>query len=210
MRHEAAPREAGARAGQSHDPRDPHPGPAPRRPLGLFAVPLLTVLAALAPLAVGCSAAPSRTSALPPNDIIKTAQQKLTDTCLTRQGLTPPRPGDRGRPPSPAEQQRVTHALFGAGHTELSLTLPTGYSVRAHTDGCLASAQRTLYGDQRRWFRVSTVINNLKPEAAFRKEPLSEVRTRHRGDLAEWRRLRARALINAKAHLQAGPPRAAR
>ncbi|MER7344345.1 hypothetical protein ABT390_02935 [Streptomyces aurantiacus] len=168
----------------------------------------MALLTALASLAVGCSAPPSRTSELPPNDIIKTAQRKLTETCLTRQGLTPPHPGSR--PPSRAEQQRVTRALFGTGRTELSLTLPTGYSVRAHTDGCLAEAQRTLYGDQRRWFRVSTVVNNLKPEAAFRKEPLTEVRTRHHGELAEWRRLRARAVINAKAHLQADPPRAAR
>ncbi|WJV51474.1 hypothetical protein QUY26_28200 [Streptomyces flavofungini] len=159
-------------------------------------------------MAVGCAPPAERTPALTPDDTIKTAQQRLTDTCLTRKGLTPPQPGSR--PASAAEQQRVARALFGTGRTELSLTLPTGHSVRAHTDGCLASAQRTLYGDQRRWFRVSTVVNNLKPEAAFREQPLTEVRARHRGDLAEWRRLRTRALINAKAHLQSESARAVR
>lgn len=197
MRHEAASREARARA-------ERRARSLPR----LASLASLAAVTSLASLAVGCSPPPSRTTELPPNDIIKTAQRQLTDTCLARRGLTPPTPGSR--PPSAAEQQRVTRALFGTGRTELSLTLPTGYSVRAHTDGCLAEAQRTLYGDQRRWFRVSTVVNNLKPEATFRKEPLTEVRARHRGELTEWRRLRARAVINAKAHLQATPQRAAR
>ncbi|MVO84116.1 hypothetical protein GPA10_04860 [Streptomyces sp. p1417] len=169
-----------------------------------------TALAAAVALAVltvaGCTS-PTRSTSMPPNEVIKTAQRDLTEGCLTRQGLAPPRPG--ARPASAPRQQQVTRAVFGAGRTELSVKLPTGYSVRAHTDGCLAAAQRTLYGDQRRWFRVSTVVNNLKPEAAFRKEPLAEVRTRHRADLAEWRRLRARALINAKAHLQAESHRTA-
>jgi hypothetical protein len=44
----------------------------------------------------------------------------------------------------------------------LSLRLTTGHVVRAHTDGCLAAAQRRLYGDQRRWFRASVVVNNLR------------------------------------------------
>ncbi|MFD9887643.1 hypothetical protein ACFWZT_39955 [Streptomyces alboflavus] len=181
------------------------PGPRGSRPnlRALATLPLLM----LTVLAVGCAPSGEDAPGLTPGDTIKAAQQQLTDTCLTRKGLTPPRPGDR--PPSAAEQQRVARALFGTGRTELALTLPTGHAVRAHTDGCLASAQRTLYGDQRRWFRVSTVVNNLKPEAAFREEPLTEVRDRHRSDLAEWRRLRTRALINAKAHLQSESRRAA-
>ncbi|MFH8792812.1 hypothetical protein [Streptomyces sp. NPDC017941] len=219
MRYETAPRDAAARVWRSRNPRAVKPrcprGPLPR-PRALRAVARLSaravhtalaVLTALTVLTVASCASPVRTASMPPNDVIRTAQRDLTEDCLTRQGLTPPRPGAR---PSPAaRQQRVTRALFGTGRTELSLTLPTGYSVRAHTDGCLAAAQRTLYGDQRRWFRVSTVVNNLKPEASFRKEPLSEVRARHRADLAEWRRLRARALVNAKAHLQAVGHRAA-
>ncbi|MFD9861687.1 hypothetical protein [Streptomyces alboflavus] len=189
--------------GRSATGRSARSKPA-RRPHTLAPLPLLLLLTVLT---VGCAPSVERKPGLPPADTIKAAQQQLTDTCLTRKGLAPPRPGDR--PPSAAEQQRVARALFGTGRTELSLTLPTGHAVRAHTDGCLASAQRTLYGDQRRWFRVSTVVNNLKPEAAFRKQPLTEIRDRHRGDLAEWRRLRTRALINAKAHLQSESRRAA-
>ncbi|TGA93679.1 hypothetical protein [Streptomyces sp. MZ04] len=143
---------------------------------------------------------------MPPADIIKAAQQQLTDRCLKRQGLTPPR-AEAPRAATPAtrdsreESQRVADALFGAGRTELSLTLPTGYSVRAHTDGCLAAAQRTLYGDQRRWFEVSTIANNLKPEAAHRHRSLAWVRARHRTELSDWHSMRAQALRRATAQL---------
>ncbi|MFD0418976.1 hypothetical protein [Streptomyces sp. NPDC127108] len=204
MRREVTPRERREAGAHLSVPGLSGRGRFVRGLRALAALPLVL----LALLAVGCAPRAERTPALPPDDMIKAAQQKLTDTCLTRKGLTPPRPGSRA--PSTAEQQRVARALFGTGRTELSLTLPTGHSVRAHTDGCLASAQRTLYGDQRRWFRVSTVVNNLKPEAAFREQPLTEIRARHRTDLADWRRLRTRALINAKAHLQSESSRAVR
>ncbi|MFC0052192.1 hypothetical protein [Streptomyces actinomycinicus] len=64
-------------------------------------------------------------------------------------------------------------ALFGTGPAQLSLTLATGYTVRTHTDGCLAQAQRFLYGDQARWFRAEVTVNNLRPEAEARlgKDP---------------------------------------
>ncbi|MFE0171933.1 hypothetical protein ACFWZ2_06420 [Streptomyces sp. NPDC059002] len=148
----------------------------------------------------GCAPAPAPTRPpMRPDDLIKAAQQRLTDRCLTHQGLTPPRAGQRPGATRAARRQdrRVSDALFGAGRTELSLTLPTGYSVRAHTDGCLATAQQTLYGDQRRWFQVSTVVNNLKPEAAHRDRSLASVRAMHRTELADWRRLRAHALSRA-------------
>ncbi|MEV0317789.1 hypothetical protein ACIBKX_03510 [Streptomyces sp. NPDC050658] len=161
-------------------------------------------LVACALLIGGCAPAPGPARPeMPPGDIIKAAQQQLTDRCLKRQGLTPPRAGQpraataAGR----AESRRVADALFGAGRTELALTLPTGYSVRAHTDGCLASAQRTLYGDQRRWFEVSTVVNNLGPEAAHRHRSLDWVRARHRTELADWKQLRTQALRRATAQL---------
>ncbi|MCQ4206129.1 hypothetical protein [Streptomyces longispororuber] len=142
-------------------------------------------------LLAGCARQPAR-PALSPDDTIRAAQQKLTDRCLTRQGLTPPRPG---RPAaSPAQEQRVATALFGRPPAELTLTLANGVPVSAHTDGCLAAAQRTLYGDEKRWFRASTVVNNLKPEAAYRKSSLASVRARHRTELTDWRRLRAHAL----------------
>ncbi|MFF7759398.1 hypothetical protein [Streptomyces griseorubiginosus] len=127
------------------------------------------------------------------DDVIKAATRKLTDDCLTRQGLSPE-----------SDRQRVADALFGTGPSELSLRLPTGYTVRAHTDGCLAAAQQRLYGDQDRWFHTSVVVNNLQPEAARTGRPLSEVRAAHRAELTEWRRLRARALTQATALLEGG------
>ncbi|MFF1257698.1 hypothetical protein ACFVZT_12835 [Streptomyces sp. NPDC058321] len=160
--------------------------------------PALTVLGPLSMaglLVTGC-AARDPGPALSADDTVKAATQLLTDRCLTARGLTPPRPGRR--PGTQAQEERLADALFGAGRTELSLRLPTGYSVRAHTDGCLASAQRALYGDQRRWFQVSTVVNNLKPEAAYRKTSLASVRAGHRTEVAAWRRLREHALNRAR------------
>jgi hypothetical protein len=95
--------------------------------------------------------------------------------------------------------------MFGSGRTELSLRLSTGHVVRAHTDGCLAEAQRRLYGDQHRWFRTSTVVNNIEPEAAHTDRTLAEVRADRRAELADWRRLRARALTEATALIENDP-----
>ncbi|MFF1698962.1 hypothetical protein ACFVXC_35925 [Streptomyces sp. NPDC058257] len=196
------------------------------RPLlaALFLSPSLLLLSA-------CAQSPTA-PALPPDDVIRSAQQQLTDDCLKRQGLTPPRPhhgndshryshshshshshsgdynGTASNPRNPGEQsvraqERTAAALFGTGRTELSLKLATGYTVRAHTDGCLAAAQRTLYGDQRRWFEVSTIANNLKPEAAYRHRTLTSVRAEHRQDLADWRTLHTHALHQATTRLTA-------
>lgn len=152
-------------------------------------------------LLTGCAEPAPRPA---PDDVLKAATQRLTDGCLTRQGLTPPRPG---RTPSPAaEQRRVDDALFGTGRAELSVVLPTGYAVRAHTDGCLAAAQRRLYGDQRRWFRASVIVNNLRPEAEHTHRDLAEVRARHSAEIADWRRLRAHALSEATSPLDNPPP----
>lgn len=176
-----------------------------RRPLPIPATPLAALLVCGVLLTAGtaCSTAPPATSAsasappprFSPDDVIKAATQRLTDDCLARQGLTPPRPGQSGSPD--AGRTRVAEAMFGAGRTELSLRLPTGHVVRAHTDGCLAEAQRRLYGDQRRWFRTSTIVNNLAPEAAHTDRTLAEVHADRRTELAEWRRLRSRALTEA-------------
>ncbi|UQX00677.1 hypothetical protein [Streptomyces sp. RerS4] len=161
-------------------------------------------------LLTGCDAPRPSRAATPPadragaadraDDVIKAATRHLTDACLTRQGLTPPRPG-QSPPPADERQRRVSDALFGAGPTELSLSLPTGHVVRAHTDGCLAAAQQRLYGDQARWFRTSVVVNNLEPEAAHTHRDLAEVRARHRAEIADWQRLRAHALSEATALL---------
>ncbi|MFE6161030.1 hypothetical protein ACFQ7F_19190 [Streptomyces sp. NPDC056486] len=188
----------------------------PHRPWPLLAAlllaPSLLFLSACAKSPTVPATAPA--PALPPDDVIRSAQQQLTDGCLKRQGLTPPRPrhgnssgsgsgsGSADNGPSQT-QERTAAALFGTGRTELSIELPTGYTVRAHTDGCLAAAQRTLYGDQRRWFEVSTIANNLKPEAAYRHRTLASVRAEHRQELADWRTLRARALHHATTRLTA-------
>ncbi|MBC2876501.1 MULTISPECIES: hypothetical protein [Streptomyces] len=139
-----------------------------------------------------------------PDDVIKAATQRLTDACLARQGLNPQISAQSSQ--SATEERRVTDALFGAGRTELSVTLPTGYVVRAHSDGCLAAAQRRLYGDQPRWFRASVIVDNLKPEADRIHRSLAEVRDRHRTEIADWRRMRARALTAAATVLDTPPP----
>ncbi|MQY14676.1 hypothetical protein SRB5_48520 [Streptomyces sp. RB5] len=139
-----------------------------------------TVLALLLALTAGCTAAKERP--LTPDDTVRAATRLLVDRCLTERGLTPPRPGEH-RADSP-EARRVTDAYFGTGRAELSLTLPGGYTVSQHTDGCLAAAQRRLYGDQGRWFRASTSVNNLKAKASP-------------GDRAAYRELRKRALVRA-------------
>jgi hypothetical protein len=61
-----------------------------------------------------------------------------------------------------AQQQRLTDAMFGTGPRELSTRTATGLVVKANSDGCLAAAQRDLYGDQARWFRTEVAVNNLE------------------------------------------------
>ncbi|MGW1055909.1 hypothetical protein ACWDBD_37465 [Streptomyces sp. NPDC001118] len=160
--------------------------------------PLTTAGAAFVVLGLSLTACTTRADTSPrpsPDDVVKAATRRLTGDCLTRRGLAPPRPG--GPTPSTTEQQRVTAALFGTGPAQLSLRLPTGHVVRAHTDGCLAAAQRRLYGDQVRWFRTSVVVNNLGPEATATHQSLAEVRARHRAEITEWQRLRTHAVDEA-------------
>ncbi|MFJ2745183.1 hypothetical protein ACIO3O_36625 [Streptomyces sp. NPDC087440] len=142
----------------------------------------------LAVVLSGCAGRGAPPVVLGPDDTVKAAQQLLTDRCLARQGLVPPRPGAAAPPPEQAG--RVVGALFGTGRAELSLTLPGGQVIRQHSDGCLAAAQRRLYGDQKRWFLVSTRVNNLRSAAPA-------------ADRAEHRRLRERALERSRALLAA-------
>ena len=155
---------------------------------------LPTALGLVLVLALGGCAAPPGPPPLGDDDSVRAAQQLLTDRCLARQGLTPPRPGQR---PGEEEQREVADALFGAGEAELAQELPTGFVVRAHTDGCLAGAQRALYGDQERWFRASTVVNNLRAIAAHEDRGLAAVRADHRADVTAHDRLRAHAVERA-------------
>ncbi|MFC9293815.1 hypothetical protein ACFTWH_08610 [Streptomyces sp. NPDC057011] len=165
----------------------------------------LPAAAALAcALLTGCAAGGAEPVGAP-DELIKAAAQRLTDACLIRQGLVPPRRVP-GRQPG-KDDERVSAALFGSGPAELSVALPTGYVVRAHTDGCLAAAQQRLYGDQPGWFRASVVVNNLRPEAAHTHRDVAEVRARHHAEIADWQRLRAHALTEATAVLKSPPPK---
>ncbi|NEA98509.1 hypothetical protein [Streptomyces sp. SID13726] len=81
-------------------------------------------------------------------------------------------------------QQRLVDALFGTGRRELSTRTATGLVVRTNSDGCLAEAQRVLYGDQGRWFRTEVTINNLGAAAHQRvtRDPA------YRAVLVRWAR----------------------
>jgi hypothetical protein len=88
---------------------------------------------------------------------------------------TPPRrrtaggPAEHGERARTEEQSRkVTAAVFGTGERELSAPLPGGYTVSVNTDGCLATAQRQLYGDQKRWVRAQVLVDNQRAEAGRR------------------------------------------
>ncbi|SNX61890.1 hypothetical protein SAMN06272735_3640 [Streptomyces sp. TLI_55] len=148
------------------------------------ALAALCLAACLVACVTGCGGPREPAVSLSPDDTLKASQVLLTDRCLTRQGLTPPRPGG---PPASTD---VDHALFGTGRAELTLELPSGHVVGAHTDGCLAAAERRLYGDQQRWFRAMTLVNNLKSRAP-------------REERAAYRELRAHGLTEARALLSA-------
>ncbi|MFF4578695.1 peptidase inhibitor family I36 protein [Streptomyces sp. NPDC001373] len=51
------------------------------------------------------------------------------------------------------ERAAARTALMGSSPTGLSATAPTGMTLTASTGGCIAQAQRTLYGDLAAWFR---------------------------------------------------------
>ncbi|MFG2754069.1 hypothetical protein [Streptomyces xanthophaeus] len=140
--------------------------------------------AAVALLLMGCAGTPTAAPATPASgqaqdDLIKSAQRALVTRCLAGKGLT--LPTTKARPESP-EDKRLQAALFGTGPRELALKLPTGYTVTANTDGCLANAQRTLYGDQKTWFRAEVIVNNLRAEAQSRMTADPD----HRAAMARW------------------------
>ncbi|MFF1766489.1 hypothetical protein [Streptomyces sp. NPDC058249] len=175
--------------------------------LGLLGAPALTGCA-MTPKATKTTTDERRALALPTtergkDDLIDTAQRVLVERCLARQGLTLRHPPDKrlsdkrtsderpsGKPSSDERSasaeadRRLQAALFGRGRPELSVTLPTGYTVTAHTDGCLAAAQRELYGDQGRWFRARVVVNNLGAEVQHRMKRDPD----YRAATARWTR----------------------
>ncbi|WAU86678.1 hypothetical protein O1Q96_24890 [Streptomyces sp. Qhu-G9] len=147
-------------------------------------------IAAMALLVTSCAdhptASPHReipASGQAQDDLIKSAQLALVARCLSGQGLGVP--SLRQRPKSAtAEDKQVQAAHFGTDPRELSLTLPTGYTVTANTDGCLANAQRVLYGNEKRWFEAEVVVNNLRAEAQVRMATDPD----HRAAMARWKR----------------------
>lgn len=136
--------------------------------LALLALPALSGCAT--PTGAGRDAAALPRTERERDDLIKAAQQVLVERCLAGRGLSSKEAvGERRADGTDdAADRRLQGALFGRGRTELSVTLATGYTVKAHTDGCLAAAQRELYGDERRWFRAEVVVNNLRAEAGLR------------------------------------------
>ncbi|MFE2850299.1 hypothetical protein ACFXJO_04100 [Streptomyces lavendulae] len=71
------------------------------------------------------------------------------------------------------ERAAARTALMGASPVGLSARTPTGMTLTASTQGCLAQAQRALYGDLAAWFRVKVVTMNLRPaqEERVRRDP---------------------------------------
>lgn len=71
---------------------------------------------------------------------------------------------------SPSARTAARAALIGATAEGLSVKVPNGMTITASTKGCIADAERTLYGDLPDWFRVKVITMNLRP--------LREVRVR--------------------------------
>ncbi|GAA3387297.1 hypothetical protein [Streptomyces roseoviridis] len=151
---------------------------------------LLTAAAAL--VLAGCATvrpAPAPPAAAPPSRpeqdrILKAAEHRLVVDCLTAQGLAL-RPVSQAR--APADDSRLQTALFGKDPRELSITLATGHTVTANSDGCVAAARANLYGDQTRWFRAQVTVDNLRAEAQARMKDDPA----HRAALDRWTRCAA-------------------
>ncbi|MFF5970257.1 hypothetical protein ACFY7C_01905 [Streptomyces sp. NPDC012769] len=158
---------------------------APRTRRAITAASAALVLA-------GCATVrpePAAPAAAPPSRqeqdrILKAAEHRLVVECLGAQGLTL-RPSSQAR--APAEDPRLQTALFGKDPRELSLTLATGLTVTANSDGCVATARANLYGDQNRWFRAQVTVDNLRAEAHARMKDDPA----HRAALDRWTRCAA-------------------
>ncbi|MFG3343811.1 hypothetical protein ACGF1Z_01970 [Streptomyces sp. NPDC048018] len=118
--------------------------------------------------------------------LLKAAERRLVAECLGAQGLTLTAVS---RARAPADDRRLQTALFGSDPRELSLTLATGLTVTANSDGCVAAARAQLYGDQTRWFRAQVTVDNLRAEAHARMKDDPA----HRAALDRWTRCAAPA-----------------
>ncbi|MEV5971417.1 hypothetical protein [Streptomyces sp. NPDC051921] len=152
------------------------------------------VVAAAALVLAGCAAVrpgpagpPAATADRQQQDqLLKAAEHHLVVECLGAQGLALT---TASRARAPAEDRRLQAALFGKGPRELSLTLASGLTVTANSDGCVAGARAHLYGDQTRWFRAQVTVDNLRAEAQARMK----ADPAHRAALDRWTRCAAPA-----------------
>ncbi|MER8044533.1 hypothetical protein [Streptomyces sp. NPDC094032] len=137
------------------------------------------VLAGCATVRPGPSAGATRQEQ---DRLLKTVEQSLVVDCLGDRGLTL-----TTRARAPAEDRRLQVALFGSDPRELSLTLTSGLTVTANSDGCVATARASLYGDQIRWFHAQVTVDNLRAEAQARMKDDPA----HRAALDRWTRCAA-------------------
>jgi hypothetical protein len=97
----------------------------------------------------------------------------------------------------PANRQAAYNlAMDGSSAHRLSVTVPNGLVVTQSADGCLASAEASLYGNFAAWFRVETISDNLLPAIA----PKVYASPRYRHVLASWS-----ACVRAAGHTAATP-----
>jgi hypothetical protein len=85
-----------------------------------------------------------------------------------------------------SRRHEYAEALDGAS-LDLSVTAPNGYTAQKSSQGCVADAQRRLYGDLERWFRVSTLVEQLANEVSQSVHADS----RYRHAVEEWARCMA-------------------
>lgn len=98
---------------------------------------------------------------------------------------------------SPARQQDYAAARSGDGSKALEMTAPNGQDIGQSSTGCLAEAERKLYGDFKEWFRVGVITGNLPDHSDdLRRHP------RYRGAVKEWS-----ACMTAKGHPYKSPER---
>ncbi|MFD3518462.1 hypothetical protein [Streptomyces sp. NPDC058657] len=83
---------------------------------------------------------------------------------------------------SPSARTAAGTALMGASAEGLSVKVPNGMTITASTEGCIADAERNLYGDLSNWFRVKVITMNLRP---VREERVRQDR-RYAAAVRQW------------------------
>jgi hypothetical protein len=84
---------------------------------------------------------------------------------------------------TPSQQKRALDAYHGAESTKrITAKAPNGLSLSRTDGGCVAQAQKKLYGDLAEWFRVTTVTNAL---AGIRRQMVLED-AEFKGSVKDW------------------------